>query len=110
MDIETITKLLDAGYTKTDIDKLQGTDGAGSKDNENAGKENPSKNKEQSNADSENESAVNVSDTIKALSDTVKDLSETVKALQENNIKSATGGKTSVDTVGETMKSFIEKL
>lgn len=111
MDIETITKLLDAGYTKADIDKLQGADGAGGKADEDAGKDNPPKSEDQGNAGAEDAGAVDVNETIKALTDTVAGLTATVKAMQDANAKGArTEDVSGGDKVMDTMKSFIEKL
>lgn len=109
MDSEQIIKLLDAGYTKADIDKMEakpdqqengtpddtaGTEGAGS-----------SENKEE-----KKEETITQDATIKALSETVAQLTETVKAMQAKNITGATGGKAEAKTVDDVMKSFIENL
>lgn len=107
MDSEQIIKLLDAGYTKADIDKMDakpdqqesgshddtaGTEGAGSPENKEEKKE------------------ISADDAIKALTETVNSLTETVKAMQANNINGATGGKAETNTIEDVMKSFIEKL
>ena len=109
MDIETITKLLDAGYTKADIDAMQGADSAGGKANEDAGKDDAPKGKEQDDAGKVDENGL--ADMVKTLSSTVEGLTATVKALQDAN---ANGAKTDSvktgDAVGDVMKSFIETL
>ena len=114
MDNETILKLVNAGYTKAEIDAL-GTE------NESAGNENESggnvdAGKEQGSAGAENAGKVNevgqhvdVNAAITALTDTVAGLAATVKAMQDGNIQHAAGGKTT-DKVEEVMDSFIKKL
>ena len=112
MDSEQIIKLLDAGYTKADIDKMDakpdqqesgshddtaGTEGAGNTENK---EENKETKKDQLSAD----------ETIKALTETVNSLTETVKAMQAKNVADATGGKTEAKTVDDVMMSFIENL
>lgn len=111
MDSEQIIKLLDAGYTKADIDKMEAKPDeqkSGSPDSaagtETAG--DPDGKKEEV----KKEETVTQDATIKALSETVAQLTETVKAMQANNINGATGGKTETKTVDEVMKSFIETL
>lgn len=110
MDIETITKLLDAGYTKADIDKLQGADGAG---DEGAGKEEPPKDEEQAGAGAEDAGTVkdDVAEMLKTLTDTVNGLTTTVKALQDANAKGAkTESPKATDEIKAAMDSFIAKL
>lgn len=113
MDNETILKLVNAGYTKAEIDAM-------GKENESAGKAenagNEDAGKEQDNAGAENAGKVNesgqhvdVNAAITALTDTVAGLAATVKAMQDGNIQHAAGGKTT-DKVKEVMDSFIEKL
>ena len=107
MNSEQIIKLLDAGYTKADIDKMEakpeqqesgspddpaGTEGAGTPENKEEKKE------------------VTADEAIKALTETVNSLTETVKAMQAKNITGATGGKPDKNSVDDVMKSFIENL
>ena len=105
MDIETITKLIDAGYTKDEIKAFEsaGNESAG---NEGAGNEGAG------NESAGNESAQNLGTdaAIKALTETVNALTNTVKAMQEKNANSATGGKPENSSVDEVMKSFIDTL
>ena len=115
MDIETITKLLDAGYTKADIDKLQGTDNAGSEGNEGAGETGAQAGETgaQGDAGAENTGAVNddVATMLKTLTDTVNGLTTTVKALQDANAKGAkTDSPKATDEIKAAMDSFIAKL
>ena len=114
MDNETILKLVNAGYTKAEIDAM-------GKENESAGNENESAGNagagnEQAGSDAENTGKVtdagqhvDVNAAITALTDTVAGLTATVKAMQDGNIEKAAGGK-STDKVKEIMDSFIEKL
>ena len=108
MDIETITKLVDAGYTKAEILAMSAEQ---DKENEGAGNEGAG-NEGAKNEGAGNESAQNVSTdaAIKALTDTVNALTNTVKAMQETNVKNASGGKPDKMGVEETMKSFIDSL
>lgn len=114
MDIETITKLLDADYTKAEIDAMQGNDNAGGQIDENAGAGDTPKGEEQGNAGAENAGKVDengLADMVKTLSSTVEGLTATVKALQDANAKDAkTDSVKTGDAIGDAMKSFIEKL
>ena len=114
MDIETITKLIDAGYTKEEIEKFEtvgGGNGAGAAGNEGAGNESAG-NEGAGNESAGNESSQNLNTdaAIKALTDTVNALTNTVKAMQEHNANSASGGKPEKAGVDEVMKSFIDTL
>lgn len=113
MDIETITKLIDAGYSKDEIAALESAgktpdEGAG---NEGAGNEGAG-NEGAGNESAGNESTQNVNTdaAIKALTDTVNALTNTVKAMQEHNANSASGGKPEKSSVDEVMKTFIDTL
>lgn len=112
MDIETISKLLDAGYTKDEIAKLQSADNAGSEVDESAGKDNAPESEKQSNAGAENASEVtDVNDVLKTLTETVNGLTATVKAMQDANAKgAATTSPKSADKVIDAMQSFIDTL
>lgn len=109
MDIETITKLLDAGYTKAEIDAMQSGDAPSGESDEGAGKETPPTDEEQGNDGAEN--AREVAPEIKALTETVNALTATVKAMQENNVKgAATDSPKTGDKIKAAMDSFIESL
>lgn len=111
MDIEQITKLIDAGYTKADIDKIQAGEPESGKTGEESGKENPTENEKQGNAGPENESKVtDIDATIKALTETVSGLTETVKAMQAANLAGAKTNDNEDKTVNDVMKSFIDTL
>lgn len=116
MDIKTITKLLGAGYTKAEIDAMQGGAGdqQGAAGNEGAGAEEQNAGKEQGDAGAKNAEQVNnpvdISVAVEALTNTVKGLQETVKAIQTANVAgaSSTGAKdTSVD---DAISSFLKTL
>lgn len=115
MEIETITKLLDAGYTKAEIDAMQSGDNAGGESNEGAGKENENAGEEQGNAGEENAGkvaqAVDINAAIENLTNTVTTLSNTVKAMQDANAKDA---KTESGSAGkgitDAVQDFINKL
>lgn len=119
MDIETITKLLDAGYTKADIDKLQGADDAGSESGKGTGETGAQgdagtgETGTQGDAGTENAGAMNddVTAMLKTLTDTVNGLTTTVKALQDANAKGAhTESPKATDEIKAAMDSFIAKL
>jgi hypothetical protein len=112
MDVETITKLLDAGYTKAEIEKMSGTAAdqqseAGAAGNETAGEE-------QAGAGQENagkiETGVSIEAAIEALTNTVAGLKDTVKAMQDANAGTAATGTATKDVIGETIKGFIDTL
>lgn len=113
MDIETITKLLDAGYTKAEIDELQGADVAGSESAEGAGETGAQGDAGAGETGTENAGAVNddVAAMLKTLTDTVNGLTTTVKALQDANAKGAkTESAKATDEIKAAMDSFIAKL
>lgn len=114
MDIETITKLLDAGYTKAEIDAMQAGHDAGNEANKGAGEENQNASEEQSAPNTENAGALNqpveIGAAIEALTNTVAGLKETVKAMQDKNAAGASTEKAKTTTVDEVMKSFIDSL
>lgn len=111
MDIETITKLLDAGYTKAEIDAIEtGAKGtsAGDESGDNAG----AANKDNANDSQGGEVKTDeVSEMLKALTDTVNGLTTTVKALQDANANGAhTDKPKATDEIKAAMDSFISKL
>lgn len=112
MEIETITKLIDAGYTKAEIDALSAE--AGTPKGEGAGETTPPTGEEQGNAGEKNASEINqpveITAAIEALTNTVAGLKETVKAMQDANAGKAATDKPKKDTIGEAMKSFIDTL
>lgn len=113
MDIETITKLIDAGYTKEEIEKLQPTgnpETVQTPDEDGSSGTEPEKPKEQSAAGPAHDSAV-TEEMLKTLTDTVKGLQDTVKALQQQNAKTADSKSSNItDPIKETIDSFINTL
>lgn len=114
MDNETILKLVNAGYTKAEIDAMGKENESAGNENETAGNEGAGN--EQAGSDAENTGKVkdagqhvDVNAAITALTDTVAGLAATVKAMQDGNIERAAGGK-ATDNVKEVMDSFIKTL
>lgn len=119
MDNETIIKLVNAGYTKEEIAKMDA--GAESKPageeskpaGTSAGAELPKGNEdagEKQDAASA-EHASEIDKTIKALTDTVAGLTATVKAMQDANVKGAAADKPNgTDALKDTIDSFIKTL
>lgn len=111
MDIEQIIKLIAAGYTKADIDKMQAGNGGSSETDKGAGEEDQATVEKQGGAAPENESKVSDIDaTIKALTETVSGLTETVKAMQAANLAGAQTKSNEDKTINDVMKSFIDTL
>ena len=114
MDIETITKLIDAGYTKAEIDAMQAGHDGGNSTDENAGETAPNAGEEQSTPNEKNASEVNnpveIGAAIEALTNTVAGLKETVKALQDKNLADASTDKPKKDSINEAISSFMENF
>lgn len=114
MDIETITKLLDAGYTKAEIDAMQNADNAGGASDENSGADNTQAGEIKGNGNAENAEQVNnpvdISVAVEALTNTVKGLQETVKAIQTANVAGASSTGVKDTSVDDAMKSFLKTL
>lgn len=114
MDNETILKLVNAGYSKADIDAMGTENESAGNENESAGAENESADKKNTEKTTTNKvkevgEHSDVNAAITALTDTVAGLAATVKAMQDGNINKAAGGK-ATDPVKAVMDSFIEKL
>ena len=107
MDVETITKLLDAGYTKEEIDKM----GAGPEDQAGpeAGEVNEDAGEKPGDA-GEIGQDIHIAAAIEALTNTVEGLKATVKAMQDSNAAGASTDNTGKDSIGDTIKSFMETL
>ena len=114
MDIETITKLIDAGYTKAEIDAMQAGHDSGSATDENAGETTPNAGQEQGAPNEKNASTVNnpveITAAIEALNNTVAGLKETVKAMQDKNLANASTDKPKKDSINEAINSFMENF
>lgn len=109
MDIETITKLLDAGYTKEEISALENNPKPEGKPEEPKPEDKPTGENKDQDEPKEN-AAGEVNEAIAALTKTVEGLTATVKAMQDANVKGATGGKPDGNKVTDVMKSFIDTL
>ena len=114
MDIETITKLIDAGYTKAEIDAMQAGHDDGGTTDENAGETAPNAGEKQGAPNEKNASEVNnpveITAAIEALTNTVVGLQETVKAMQDKNLASASTDKPKKDSINEAINSFMENF
>lgn len=108
MDVETITKLLDAGYTKDEITALENPKPEGKPEEPKPEGSAPDQNKDQDKP--KENGAGEVNEAIAALTKTVEGLTATVKAMQDANVKGATGGKPDGNKVTDVMKSFIDTL
>lgn len=112
MDNETIIKLVNAGFTKEEIAKMDAgapDESAGDSAGENLPKGNEDAGEKQGAPSAEHESEIDK--TIKALTDTVAGLTATVKAMQDANIKGASTDKpTGTDALKDTIDSFIKTL
>lgn len=109
MDVETITKLLDAGYTKEEISALENNPKPEGKQEEPKPEGGAPDKHEDQDKPKENETH-EVNEAIAALTKTVEGLTATVKAMQDANVKGATGGKPDGNKVTDVMKSFIDTL
>ena len=106
MDNDKLFKLIDAGYTKEEINKIFAEPDEGEKE--------PEPGMEPGEGSKEDESKVTPADnkaTIAELTATIKELKETVKAMQESNAKTAKTEKPGVtDKIEEAIKSFTDSL
>lgn len=109
MDVETITKLLDAGYTKEEISALENNPKPEGKPEEPKPEDKPTSENKDQDEPKKNETP-EVNEAIAALTKTVEGLTATVKAMQDANVKGATGGKPDGNKVTDVMKSFIDTL
>lgn len=104
MTNEERIKLLDAGYTKEEIE-------SGEQNAEQNAEQSAEQNAEQNAENQTHEGALNGAADIKALSDAVAELTKTVKAMQDSNVKNADSGKPDVKSVvNETIKNFISDM
>ena len=112
MDIETISKLLDAGYTKAEIDALAG-EPKSEPNGEDAGATTPDAGTESGDANEKNASEIvapEIAEVVKGLTESVKGLQDTVKAMQDKAAGAAHTDKPGKDTVYDTIKSFTDSL
>lgn len=112
MDIGTITKLIDAGYTKADIEAMEkGSEAGAENEQQDSASESEAGRKDASSAGKEQGESgqKDAGALIEELTKTVAGLSETVKAMQTTAAESAQGGKP-VDKVKEAIDSFIKEF
>lgn len=110
MDIETITKLLDAGYTKEEISALENNPKPEGKPEDKPSDNGEDQNKPKDQDKPKENETSEVNEAIAVLTKTVEGLTATVKAMQDANVKGATGGKPDGNKVTDVMKSFIDTL
>lgn len=104
MTNEERIKLLDAGYTKEEIE-------SGEQSAEQSAEQSVEQNTEQGADNQTHESALNGIADVKALSDAVAELTKTVKAMQDSNVKNADSGKPNAKSViDDTIKNFISDM
>ena len=115
MDNETIIKLVNAGYTKEEIAKMDAgaaepeSKPAGDSKGEELPKGNEDAGQQQGAPSAEHESEIDK--TIKALTDTVAGLTATVKEMQNAAVKGAVVDKPSgTDALKDTLDSFRKTL
>ena len=99
MELNEIITLINAGYTKEDIEAMGEV-------------KTPEQTPEQEPAPVETDDVNGaLMEQIKAMSTTINNLTTTVKALQENNQKTATNPEnSSKQTTEEIIKGFIENM
>lgn len=105
MDIETITKLVECGFTKEEIMKLTNTDPepAPTPAPEPEPEPTPEPAPEPETPKDE------IHENVKALTATVEELVKTVKAMQKTNAKRADGGKPEPMNSGDVIRDFFSK-
>lgn len=112
MTVEEIMKLLDAGYTKADIDKLMAGDaGKGDQgDGEGKGDQGGDAGKGDQ-GDVKGEAGKNEpGDAYAALMESVKDLKATVEAIQKANIDNANQNREETKTVEDLVADFTKDM
>ncbi len=112
MDLQTTLKLLDAGYTKEEIDKMNPV--TTSSPQKPATSPEPEKKQEPENkpAETEKDQKGTGADTSKIIADLTKqvaDLAGVVKSIQDNNAKAAQQNPPAKDTAQTVLESFFGK-
>lgn len=112
MDIETITKFIDAGYTKADIEAMQkDIAGTETKNNETATTTEEQTKTRETDAGEVTKAGIDPAEAISALTETVNELTKTVKAMQAANAKAANIASNDIkDPIKTAMDSFIDSL
>lgn len=105
MELNEIITLINAGYSKEDIEAMSARPATEEPNEE------PKDTPESGATESETDVNAALMEQIKAMSSTINNLTTTVKALQENNQKTATiPEKSSKQTTEEIIKGFIENM
>lgn len=112
MDLQTTIKLIDAGYTKEEIEKMNSV--ASSSPEKPAESREPEKKQEPENkpAEPEKEHKETTADTNKIIADLTKqvaDLAGVVKSIQDNNVKVAQQSAPAKETAQTVLESFFGK-
>lgn len=107
MKVEDVFKLLDAGFTKADIEKMLSGDDAGKGDTPDDGKSDPV---DEEKGKQEEEKKNEPNDAYSALMETVKDLKSTVEAMQKANIDNANKPKEESRTVEDLVADFTKDM
>ena len=112
MTVEEIMKLLDAGYTKADIDKLMAGDaGKGDQgDAGDAGKGDQGDAGDAGKVDQGDAGKNEPGEAYAALMESVKDLKATVEAIQKANIDNANQNREETKTVEDLVADFTKDM
>jgi hypothetical protein len=108
MDLQTTLKLLDAGYTKEEIEKMIPVTGLSPE----KPVETPEPEKEPEPTPAEPKQETTGADTNKIIADLTKqvaDLAGVVKSIQDNNVKAAQQSAPAKDTAQTVLESFFGK-
>jgi len=112
MTVEEIMKLLDAGYTKADIDKLMAGDAGKGDQGDGKGDQGGDDGKsDQSDGKGDQGDGKNEpGDAYAALMESVKDLKATVEAIQKANIDNANQNREETKTVEDLVADFTKDM
>lgn len=114
MTVEEIMKLLDAGYTKADIDKLMtGDAGKGDQGDGKGDQAGDAGKGDQGDGDGKGDQGDGKNepgDAYAALMESVKDLKATVEAIQKANIDNANQNRTETKTVEDLVADFTKDM
>ena len=108
MTVEEIMKLLDAGYTKADIDKLMAGDAGEGDHGGDAGE--GDQGDDASKGDKTEAGKNEPGDAYAALMESVKDLKATVEAIQKANIDNANQSREETKTVEDLVADFTKDM
>ncbi len=108
MDLQTTIKLLDAGYTKEEIEKMNSVASSSPEQLVYS----PEPEQEPENKPAEPKQETTGADTNKIIADLTKqvaDLAGVVKAIQDNNVKAVQQSAPAKDTAQTVLESFFGK-